>query len=122
MHAVIKTGGKQYWSGAGQKLPASVLSSVRRAKVTLDQVLFVGGDSSCIGQPLASGASVSAEIVGQVRGKKIVIFKFRRRKNYCRKTGHRQPYTELEDHRHPELSDPRPPRARREAHLTEFRR
>ncbi len=58
-------------------------------------MLLVGGDLPKIGRPLVSGASVSAEILAQDRGKKIIVFKLRRRKNYRRKQGHRQPYTEL---------------------------
>lgn len=95
MYAVIKTGGKQYRVSEGQHLSVEKLPGQAGDKVSLDQVLFVGGDAPKIGQPLVAGASVSAEIVGQTRGKKIVVFKFRRRKNYRRKTGHRQPYTEL---------------------------
>jgi large subunit ribosomal protein L21 len=95
MYAVIRTGGKQYRVSEGQHLAVEKLPGQPGDKVTLDQVLFVGGDSPKIGQPTVSGASVSAEIVDQTRGKKIVVFKFRRRKNYRRKTGHRQPYTEL---------------------------
>jgi large subunit ribosomal protein L21 len=95
MYAVIKTGGKQYRVSEGQLLSVEKLPGQAGDKVTLDEVLFVGGDSPKIGQPLVSGASVSAEIVGQTRGRKIVVFKFRRRKNYRKKSGHRQPYTEL---------------------------
>jgi large subunit ribosomal protein L21 len=95
MYAVIKTGGKQYRVAEGQRLCVEKLVGVAGDKVSLDEVLFVGGDTVKIGQPLVAGAKVSAEIVNQGRGKKLVIFKFRRRKNYRRKTGHRQPYTEL---------------------------
>ena len=95
MYAVIKTGGKQYMVAEGQKLCVEKLPGQKGDKVTLGDVLFVGGDSPKIGQPLVKGASVAAEIVDQGRGKKIVVFKFRRRKNYRRKNGHRQPYTEL---------------------------
>ena len=95
MYAVIKTGGKQYRVSEGQKVLVEKLPGQKGDKVTLDQVLFVGGDSPKIGQPLVAGASVSAEISEQGRGKKLVIFKFRRRKNYRRKTGHRQPFTAL---------------------------
>lgn len=95
MYAVIKTGGKQYRVSEGQKLFVEKLPGQVGDKVALDQVLFVSGDSPKIGQPIIAGASVAAEIVDQGRGKKIVVFKFRRRKNYRRKTGHRQPYTEL---------------------------
>ena len=69
-------------------------------KVNFSEVLLVGGDAPKIGQPLVQGAAVAAEITAQDRGKKLVVFKFRRRKNYRRKNGHRQPYTEPQDHRH----------------------
>ena len=95
MYAVIKTGGKQYRVAEGQKLRVEKLAGSAGDKLTFDEVLLVGGDSPKIGQPLVKGASVAAEIVGQDRGKKIVVFKFKRRKNYRRKNGHRQPYTEL---------------------------
>ena len=95
MYAVIKTGGKQYRVSEGQKLRVEKLAGAKGDKVTLGEVLLVGGDSPKIGQPLVTGASVTAEILAQDRGKKIVVFKFRRRKNYRRKTGHRQQYTEL---------------------------
>jgi large subunit ribosomal protein L21 len=95
MYAVIKTGGKQYRVSEGQKLRVEKVPGTAGDKVTFSEVLFVGGDSPKIGQPLVKGASVAAEITGQNRGKKIVVFKFRRRKNYRRKAGHRQPYTEL---------------------------
>jgi len=95
MYAVIKTGGKQYRVTEGQKLRVEKLPGSQGDKVTFSEVLLVSGDSTKIGQPLVSGAAVAAEITGQDRGKKIVVFKFRRRKNYRRKAGHRQPYTEL---------------------------
>lgn len=95
MYAVIRTGGKQYRVSEGQTLRVEKLPGSAGDKVTFGEVLLVGGDTPKIGQPLVAGASVSAEIKAQDRGPKIVIFKFRRRKNYRRKTGHRQPYTEL---------------------------
>ena len=96
MYAVIKTGGKQYRVTEGQKLRVERLPGNPGDALKFDQVLMVGGDTPKIGQPLVSGASVSAEITGQDRAKKIIVFKFRRRKNYRRKTGHRQPFTALE--------------------------
>lgn len=95
MYAVIKTGGKQYRVTEGQKLRVERLPGNPGDALNFDQVLMVGGDATTIGQPLVGGASVSAEIVGQDRGKKIIVFKLKRRKNYRRKQGHRQPYTEL---------------------------
>ena len=96
MYAVFKTGGKQYRVAQGDKLRVEKLPGNVGDAVTFDQVLMVGGDSLKLGKPLVSGAKVEAKIVGQGLGQKITIFKFRRRKNYRRKTGHRQPFTALE--------------------------
>jgi large subunit ribosomal protein L21 len=95
MFAVIKTGGKQYRVAEGDRLRVEKLAGDVGAKITFDQVLLVSGDSVKVGNPLVSGAKVSAEIVAQDRDKKVIVFKFRRRKNYRRKQGHRQPFTEL---------------------------
>ncbi|MBI2389705.1 MAG: 50S ribosomal protein L21 [Deltaproteobacteria bacterium] len=95
MFAVIQTGGKQYRVAQGDRLRVEKLPGDVGANVTFDKVLLVGGDSVKVGNPLVSGAKVSAEIVAQARDKKVIVFKFRRRKNYRRKQGHRQPYTEL---------------------------
>lgn len=95
MYAVIKTGGKQYRVVEGQRLRVEKLPGNEGDTVTFGDVLMLGGDTPKIGQPLVSGAKVSAKITQHARDKKIVVFKFRRRKNYRRKNGHRQPYTEL---------------------------
>jgi len=95
MYAVIKTGGKQYRVSEGQTLRVEKLPGSAGDKLTFSDVLLVAGESAKIGQPLVAGASVAAEIIAQDRAKKVIIFKFRRRKNYRRKTGHRQPYTEV---------------------------
>jgi len=97
MYAVIKTGGKQYRVAQGDRLRVEKLAGNVGDTVTLGEVLLVGaGEGVKVGAPLVSGAKVEAKIVAQDRGKKITIFKFRRRKNYRRKTGHRQPFTALE--------------------------
>jgi len=95
MYAVIQTGGKQYRVEPGQKLRVERLPGNPGETVSFEQVLLVGGDTPKIGRPLLSGASVSAEIIGHDRARKIIVFKLRRRKNYRRKQGHRQPFTEL---------------------------
>jgi large subunit ribosomal protein L21 len=95
MYAVIRTGGKQYRVSEGQTLRVEKLSGKAGDKITFGEVLLLGGDSPKVGQPFVKGASVAAEITSEGRGPKIIVFKFRRRKNYRRKTGHRQPYTEL---------------------------
>jgi large subunit ribosomal protein L21 len=96
MYAVIKTGGKQYRVSKGDKLRVEKLAGNVGDAVTFDQVLLVGGEALKLGKPLVGGAKVEAKITGQGLGKKLVVFKFRRRKNYRRKNGHRQPYTALE--------------------------
>lgn len=96
MYAVIKTGGKQYKVEKGDKLRVEKLAGSVGDAVTFDQVLMVAGDALKLGKPLVGGAKVEAKIVGQGLGKKLVVFKFRRRKNYRRKNGHRQPFTALE--------------------------
>jgi large subunit ribosomal protein L21 len=96
MYAVIRTGGKQYRVAQGDKLRVEKLPGNVGDAVTLAEVLFLGGDTPKIGAPLVAGAKVEAKIVAQDRDKKVIIFKFRRRKNYRRKNGHRQPFTALE--------------------------
>lgn len=95
MYAVIRTGGKQYRVAQGDRLRVEKLPGEVGATVTFDEVLMIGGEKIAIGTPLVAGARVTAEILAQDRAKKIIVFKFRRRKNYRRKRGHRQPYTEI---------------------------
>jgi large subunit ribosomal protein L21 len=96
MYAVIKTGGKQYRVATGDKLRVEKLPGSVGDAVVLDQVLLLGGESVKLGTPVVAGAKVEAKIVSQGLGKKLVVFKFRRRKNYRRKNGHRQPFTALQ--------------------------
>jgi large subunit ribosomal protein L21 len=96
MYAVIKSGGKQYKVAPGEKLRVEQLSADVGAEIVLDQVLMVGeGDSVRLGQPIVTGATVKATVVGHGRGDKVTIFKMRRRKHYQKHQGHRQNYTEL---------------------------
>ena len=96
MYAVIRSGGKQYKVAPGEKLKVEQLSADVGAEVVLDQVLMVGeGDSVRLGQPIVTGATVKATVVGHGRGDKVTIFKMRRRKHYQKHQGHRQNYTEL---------------------------
>ena len=95
MYAVIRTGGKQYRVSEGDTIRVEKLDGDVGSTVELKEVLMVGGDTVTVGKPLVKGAVVTAQIVAQDRAKKIIVFKFKRRKNYRRKNGHRQPYTEL---------------------------
>jgi large subunit ribosomal protein L21 len=94
-YAVIKTGGKQYRVAEGDRIRVEKLPGEVGAEIAFDEVLMLGGDKVAVGTPLVSGARVKAKIVAQDRAKKLIIFKYRRRKNYRRKNGHRQPFTEL---------------------------
>ena len=96
MYAVIQTGGKQYRVEPGKTITVEKLVGEAGAQVVFDQVLLVSsgdGGSVTVGKPLVAGAKVTAEIVEQTRGDKLVVFKFRRRKNYVRRNGHRQDVT-----------------------------
>lgn len=96
MYAVVATGGKQYRVEAGEILQVEKLAGDVGSEVTFDQVLMLGeGDDVQIGQPIVQGAMVKGHIVEQDRGKKIIVFKYKRRKRYRRKQGHRQSYTAI---------------------------
>ncbi len=97
MYAVVKTGGKQYRVVPGQKFKVEQIPADIGSEIVLDQVLMLAdGDSVTVGTPMVTGASVTAKVVSQGRGKKVTIFKMRRRKHYQKHQGHRQNYTELE--------------------------
>jgi large subunit ribosomal protein L21 len=96
MYAVIQTGGKQYRVEPGKTVVVETLPGDKGAEVVFDQVLLVSsgdGGNVNIGKPTVAGARVTGQIVEHGRGEKLVVFKFRRRKNYVRKNGHRQNYT-----------------------------
>jgi len=94
MFAVIKTGGKQYTVAAEDTITVMTLAGEPGDKLTFDTVLMlVDGEATTVGAPLVAGATVSAEIVEQARGPKVIAFKKRRRKNSKRKRGHRQDLT-----------------------------
>ncbi|MEE9434492.1 MAG: 50S ribosomal protein L21 [Sphingorhabdus sp.] len=92
MFAIVRTGGKQYRVAAGDKIAVEKLPGEAGDKVALDDVLFAGDEGKAA---TTKGLSVSAEIIAQERGEKIVVFKMKRRKNYRRKQGHRQSLTLL---------------------------
>ena len=96
MYAVIKTGGKQYRVAAGDVIKIEKLDGERGVAVAFDDVLLVGDDGETrVGTPIVSGARVQGTILEQARDRKVIVFKFRRRKNYKRKNGHRQYFTRV---------------------------
>lgn len=96
MYAVIKTGGKQYVVNEGDTIQVEKLTGEVGSTIDLGEVLAVGeGESVKVGTPVVEGATVTAEILEHDRGKKIIVFKKKRRKGYSRKQGHRQDYTSL---------------------------
>ncbi|MCX7858018.1 MAG: 50S ribosomal protein L21 [Deltaproteobacteria bacterium] len=96
MYAVIQTGGKQYKITEGQKLRVEKLDARENDTIRINEVLFVNdGDKSYIGTPFVDGAGIYAKVLSHGREKKVIVFKYRRRKDYKKKRGHRQAYTEL---------------------------
>lgn len=96
MHAVIRTGGKQYRVAEGDLLRVEKLDAEAGNKIELDEVLLISdGDNVQVGTPLVEGGKVTAEVQEQGRGDKVDVIKFNRRKKYRRKYGHRQDYTAL---------------------------
>ncbi|MGJ9457095.1 50S ribosomal protein L21 [Oceanobacillus sp. CF4.6] len=95
MYAIIETGGKQIKVVEGQEIYVEKVSADTSESVTFEKVLFVGGDDVKVGAPYVDGATVTAKVEKQGRQKKITVFKFKAKKNYHRKQGHRQPYTKL---------------------------
>ena len=96
MYAVIKTGGKQYRVQQGDVIYVEKLNAQADEKVSFD-VLLLGNDTETkIGTPVVEGASVEGKVVSQVKSAKIVVFKYKSKKNERKKQGHRQPYTKVE--------------------------
>ncbi len=96
MYAVIKTGGKQYRVIQGETLKIETIPGDVGSAIVLDKVLMVSnGDTVSVGKPMLTGATVMATIISIGRGKKVTIFKMRRRKHYQKHQGHRQNYTEI---------------------------
>ncbi len=95
MYAIIETGGKQIKVEAGQEIFIEKLEGEANDVITFDKVLFVGGDDVKVGVPFIEGATVTAKVMEQGKGKKLTVFKFKAKKNYHRKLGHRQPFTKV---------------------------
>ncbi|HHW39385.1 MAG TPA: 50S ribosomal protein L21 [Bacillales bacterium] len=95
MYAIIETGGKQVKVEEGQAIYIEKLNVGAGETVTFDKVLMVGGENVKVGSPTVEGATVTGKVEKQGRAKKIIVFKYKSKKNYKRKQGHRQPYTKV---------------------------
>lgn len=97
MYAIIATGGKQYRVKEGDVILVEKLNANEGDTVEINEVLAVVGSKGGLklGTPVVDGAKVVLKVLGQGKGKKIIVFKYKPKKNYRRKTGHRQPYTKV---------------------------
>ncbi len=93
MYAIIKTGGKQYRVQKDDELKIEKIEANVGDVVTFDEVLVVGGDKLVVGTPFVEGCAVQAEVLEQGKNDKVIIYKYKAKKDYRRKNGHRQPYT-----------------------------
>lgn len=98
MYAIIETGGKQYQVKEGDVLHVEKLSAGEGEMVVFDKVLLASGDDGAIkvGKPYVEGASVSAKVLKNGKAKKVIVFKYKAKKNYRKKKGHRQPFTRVQ--------------------------
>lgn len=98
MYAVVVTGGKQYRVSEGDVIYVEKLNAEVESTVELDNVLVVSKENgeTVFGKPVVEGAKVTAKVVAQGKNKKVIVFKFKRKLDYRKKQGHRQPYTKLQ--------------------------
>nr|WP_246593575.1 50S ribosomal protein L21 [Evansella tamaricis] len=95
VYAIIETGGKQVKVTEGQEIYIEKLDAEEGDSVTFERVILVGGDETKVGAPYVEGATVSGKVDKQGRAKKMIVYKYKAKKNYRRKQGHRQPYTKV---------------------------
>lgn len=96
MYAIIKTGGKQYRVEEGMIIRVEKLDVEEGANVTFDEIMMVSTDNNLqVGKPFVEGAKVTGKVLDQGKDKKIIVFKYKAKKRYRKKTGHRQPFTKV---------------------------
>ena len=95
MYAIIATGGKQYKVAEGDIIKVEKLGVEAGQSYTFDQVLAVSGDELKVGTPVVEGATVEASVIGDGKAKKVIVYKYKPKKTFHKKRGHRQPFTEL---------------------------
>ena len=96
MYAIIAAGGRQYRVSQGDVIYIDKVNQEAESKVEFD-VMMIGGEGDVkVGNPVLEGAKVEGKVLAQVKGEKIIVYKYKSKKNYARKAGHRQPYTKVE--------------------------
>lgn len=95
MYAIISDRGMQYRVEEGQTLEVALLNAEPGSELVLGDVLFVSGDETLVGAPVVEGAKVLATVLGAKKGEKVVVFRYKSKKRYRRRTGHRQNYTRV---------------------------
>ena len=95
MYAVIATGGKQYKVSEGDVIKVEKLGVEAGQTYTFDKVLLVSGDEVKVGAPAVEGATVEADVIGDTKGKKVIVYKYKRKTGYHKKNGHRQLFTKV---------------------------
>ena len=96
MYAIIATGGKQYKVAEGDIIYVEKLDAATGDTVTFDEVIVVNNDKDILCGDKVANAKVTAEVVGEGKGKKVIVYKYKRKTGYHKKQGHRQPYTKVE--------------------------
>jgi len=96
VYAIIQTGGKQYRVQQGDIIFVEKLDVEAETVVNFDVLLLGGEKKLTVGKPVVAGAKVEGKVIAQTRGEKIIVYKYKSKKNYRRKMGHRQPYTKVE--------------------------
>ena len=96
MYAIVKTGGKQYKAEVGKFIDVEKLDAEVGDEVSFDVLMVVDGNKSQIGAPVLEGVKVTGKVLAQDKARKILVFKYKAKKDYRRRQGHRQPYTRVE--------------------------
>ncbi len=96
MYAIIQTGGKQYKAAVGDEILVEKLDAEIGAEVALDVLLVADGETVTVGKPVVEGVKATAKVLEQGKGKKVIVFKYKPKKNIRKKRGHRQPFTKVE--------------------------
>ena len=96
MYAIISAGNKQYRVSQGETIYIDKVNQEDGSTISFDVLMVENNGEIKVGNPTVAGAKVEGKVVGQIRGEKIIVFKYKSKKNYRRKQGHRQPYTKVE--------------------------